>query len=121
MAKLGIREEDLEESFQRGAGSGGQKRNKTSVCVRLVHRPTGIEVKCDAERSQWRNRSRAREWLCDRIEAHRTGKKQAQRSKAEKRRRQNRKRPEGVKRKMIANRYHKSRKKSLRKKPSQND
>ena len=46
MRKLGIREEDLEETFVRGTGAGGQKINKTSSTVVLVHVPTGLEVRC---------------------------------------------------------------------------
>lgn len=121
MAELGIREEDLQEQFLRGTGKGGQKRNKTSACVRLIHRPSGIEVKCERERSQWRNRQVAREMLCDQVEEQRLAKKRSARSQAEKRRRQRRGRPAGVKRKMISNRYHNSRKKQLRRKPSAND
>ena len=45
MAALGIREEDIEESFVRSGGHGGQNVNKTSTCVMLVHRPTGMQVK----------------------------------------------------------------------------
>lgn len=121
MAKLGIREEDLDESFLRGTGKGGQKRNKTSACVRIVHRPSGLEVKCQQERSQVRNRALAREWLCDILEARKKGEKMAAQNRRELKRRRNRKRPEGVKRRMIENRYHQSRKKNLRRKPSRDD
>ena len=55
MIKLGIREEDLEETFVRGTGSGGQKINKTSSTVVLRHLPTGLEVRCQRERSQTMN------------------------------------------------------------------
>ena len=56
MAKLGILEEDLIERFIRGTGHGGQKINKTSSCVYLHHRPSGIEIKCQAQRSREMNR-----------------------------------------------------------------
>src|ERR1039457_5203918 len=56
MARLGIRESDLEENFVKGSGAGGQKVNKTSSCVWLRHKPSGIEVKCQWERSQALNR-----------------------------------------------------------------
>jgi len=121
MAELGIREEDVVEHFLRGSGKGGQKRNKTSACVRLVHRPTGIEVKCQRERSQWRNRQVAREMLCDRVAAKRDESRLMQRNESERRRRQRRKRPAGVKRKMISDRYHNSRKKKMRRKPGLED
>ncbi|MBU4343603.1 MAG: peptide chain release factor-like protein, partial [Candidatus Omnitrophica bacterium] len=52
MALLGIKEADLEEKFIRSSGKGGQKVNKSSTCVYLKHKPTGIEVKCQKERSQ---------------------------------------------------------------------
>ena len=57
---LNIREEDIAETFIRSSGKGGQHVNKTSTCVYLKHLPTGIEVKCQQERSQSLNRYRAR-------------------------------------------------------------
>jgi protein subunit release factor B len=69
MAHLGIREEDLAEKFVRSSGKGGQHVNKTSTCVWLKHLPTGIEVKCMAERSQSVNRFLARRELAERVEA----------------------------------------------------
>jgi peptide chain release factor len=68
MAALGIREEDLEETFVRSSGAGGQHVNKSATCVRIRHRPTGIEVKCMRERSQSVNRFLARRELVERIE-----------------------------------------------------
>jgi protein subunit release factor B len=87
MEALGVREEDIEESFVRSSGKGGQHVNKTSTCVQLLHRPTGIEVKCMKERSQSMNRFFARRELLDKIEEARGGmtKKMAE---AEKLRRQ---------------------------------
>jgi protein subunit release factor B len=67
MALLGVREEDLEESFMRSSGKGGQQVNKSSTCVRLRHIPTGIEVKCMTERSQSVNRFLARRELLEKI------------------------------------------------------
>jgi protein subunit release factor B len=69
MALLGVREEDLEEKFVRSSGKGGQHVNKTSTCVWLKHLPSGVEVKCMAERSQSMNRFLARRELLERIEA----------------------------------------------------
>ena len=68
MESLGIREQDLEESFVRGAGRGGQKVNKTNNCVYLKHVPTGIAVKCHVDRSRELNRFLARRELCDAVE-----------------------------------------------------
>jgi protein subunit release factor B len=67
MAVLGVREEDLEESFMRSSGKGGQHVNKSSTCVRLRHIPTGIVVKCMTERSQSVNRFLARRELLEKI------------------------------------------------------
>ncbi len=65
MAELGIKEEDLSEKFVLGSGKGGQKLQKTASCVHLKHLPTGIEVKCQQERSRAVNRLLARRKLCD--------------------------------------------------------
>lgn len=73
METLGIRERDLEESFVRGAGHGGQKVNKTNNCVYLKHVPTGIAVKCHVDRSRELNRFLARRELCDAVERQQTG------------------------------------------------
>jgi protein subunit release factor B len=87
MASLGVREEDLEERFVRSSGKGGQHVNKTSTCVQLLHRPTGIEVKCMGERSQSLNRFFARRLLLERIEAA-SGVKTAKADQTERLRRQ---------------------------------
>jgi protein subunit release factor B len=68
MEVLNIHEKDIEETFIRSSGSGGQKINKTSTCVYLKHIPTGIEVKFMRERSQSLNRFLARRELVNRIE-----------------------------------------------------
>jgi peptide chain release factor len=65
---LHIHEEDLEETFIRSSGPGGQHVNKTSTCVRLLHRPTGLSVKVQESRSQGLNRFLARRLLADRVE-----------------------------------------------------
>jgi protein subunit release factor B len=69
MLELGVREEDLEESFVRSSGNGGQHVNKTSSCVQLKHRASGFTVVCMRERSQSVNRFLARRELLERIEA----------------------------------------------------
>lgn len=114
MARLGIPEDELEESFIRGTGAGGQKINKTSSTVVLRHRPTGIEVRCQKERSQSMNRHRARVELCDRIEERRAAEKLAERSVIEKTRRQKRKRPKGVKEKILQTKHRRSETKKSR-------
>jgi len=68
MKAMGIRESDFQESFICSSGPGGQKVNKRATCVYLVHRPTGLSVKCQKERSQLLNRFLAKRTLLDKIE-----------------------------------------------------
>ena len=114
MAALGVRECDLEESFVRSGGHGGQNVNKTSTCVMLVHQPTGLQVKCQETRHQGLNRQIARRLLLDKIAALRQGKITAQRAELEKVRRQKRKRSKGAKRRMLADKSHHAGKKAAR-------
>src|SRR3989339_1819954 len=92
MERLGVREEDFRETFIRSSGPGGQKVNKTTTCVFLVHLPTGLSVKCQQERSQALNRFLARRILLDRIERLQTGLVSAERMRTAKIRRQKRRR-----------------------------
>jgi protein subunit release factor B len=69
MEACGVREDDLDESFMTSGGPGGQKVNRSATCVRLVHRPTGLEVKMQQARSQSLNRFFARRRLCELVEA----------------------------------------------------
>ncbi|GBF37543.1 peptide chain release factor family protein [Leptospira johnsonii] len=69
MRKLGIRESDLEETFVRSGGKGGQNVNKVSTAVRLVYKKTGLEIKCSIHRTQGLNRYKARILLCEKLEA----------------------------------------------------
>ena len=68
MAKLSVSEDDIEEKFIKSSGRGGQNVNKNSTCVQLKHRPTGIMVKYQKERSQNLNRFFARRELVERID-----------------------------------------------------
>ncbi len=108
MQKLRVREEDLEESFIRGSGAGGQKINKTSSTVVLRHVPSGIEVRCQRERSQSQNRLIARQELCDRLEAAFQKAKLEIQNEREKVRRQTRARPRGLKKRLVAGKRHRS-------------
>jgi protein subunit release factor B len=114
MAALGVSESDIEESFVRSGGHGGQNVNKTSTCVMLLHRPTGLQVKCQETRQQGLNRFIARRVLLDKIEEKKNGYVAAQRAEIEKIRRQKRKRSRRAKAKMLANKSMHSAKKASR-------
>ena len=114
MARLGLREADLEESFIRGTGAGGQKINKTSSCVVLRHKPSGIEVRCQQERSQALNRFLARRALCDRWEQRVHQAQSARQQEQEKIRRQKRRRSRRQKARMLDDKRHHAGKKALR-------
>ncbi len=121
MESLHIREEDIEESFIRSSGKGGQHVNKTSTCVYLKHLPTGIEVKCQEGRSQALNRYRARLLLIKKIDELIRGKESAEQQRIEKIRRQKRKRSKRSKEKMLADKRIVSKKKGLRSRISKDE
>jgi protein subunit release factor B len=114
MRRLGVAESDLEESFVRSSGPGGQKVNKTSTCVFIRHRLTGLTVKCQRERSQSINRFLARRLLLDKIERMQSGIIDADKRRIEKIRRQKRKRSKRAQEKMLEDKHRDAQKKRLR-------
>ena len=114
MIELNIRAEEVRENFIRGSGCGGQKINKTSSCVQLLHIPTGIEVRCQRERSQALNRFLAWRELCDRIAGKIFHEKSQRQQEQEKIRRQKRRRSRRQKDKMLQAKHQHSEKKQQR-------
>ena len=121
MAALGVNEADIEESFVRSGGHGGQNVNKTSTCVMLLHRPTGLQVKCQTTRQQGLNRFIARRLLLDKVEERKRGFVAEERAVAEKIRRQKRRRSRRAKQRMLADKAHHAAKKQDRKGPTSQD
>jgi len=114
MAQLGVQEKDIEEKFIRSQGPGGQNVNKVSTCVQLRHIPTGIEVKCQEERSQAQNRYRARKILLRKIENMILGKLSEEQKRIAKIRRQKRRRSRRQKIKILESKRLHGAKKLLR-------
>ena len=114
LRELGLRREDLVEKFIRSAGKGGQNVNKTSTCVYLKHLPTGIEVKCQQERSQAMNRISALGLLAGKIAQAALQVKQARKQAQEKERRRKRPRPARLKERILETKKKVAEKKRLR-------
>jgi len=111
---LGVKPGEVEERFVRGTGAGGQKINKTSSTVWLQHGPTGVEVRCQRERSQTLNRLLAWEELADKLEWRKQETKNQAQAARELKRRQNSKKSRGQKIKMIQTKKHRAKIKAKR-------
>jgi protein subunit release factor B len=119
MARLGIHERDLEESFVCSGGPGGQNVNKVATCVVLKHRPTGLFIKCQRERTQALNRYWARRMLAEKLETQILGRESAEAQRIAKIRRQKRKRSRRAKDKMLDAKQKHGALKKLRGRPSE--
>src|SRR6266567_3839958 len=106
MLSLGVRETAIEETFVRSGGHGGQNVNNSATCVMLLHRPTGLQVKCQTTRQQGLNRFLARRLLLDKIETLKHGRLASEREKVERIRRQKRRRSRRAKQRMLADKSH---------------
>ena len=103
-----LREDDLQESFTRSSGPGGQHVNKVSTAVTLTHLPTGVSVCASDSRSQSMNRKIARERLAEKLAVRRAARSAKMRAQAAKARRQKATRSHSEKRKMIEGKRHRS-------------
>lgn len=114
MAALDVREEEIEEQFVRSSGAGGQNVNKVSSCVLLHHRPSGVRVRCQKERSQGLNRFLARRILLEKIESLRRGAAVEAQQRIAKIRRQKRRRSRRAKLRLLEEKRRRGETKALR-------
>ena len=110
-------EDELEETFARSSGPGGQNVNKVSTAVTLRHRPSGLSVTVQDSRSQMRNRQLARERLFDAVQRQKEEARQRKRAQAALERRRNSPRPPRLKKKILESKRKRSALKKLRANP----
>jgi protein subunit release factor B len=101
MERLGIQDFDLQETFARSSGPGGQNVNKVATAVTLCHRPSGISVTVQDSRSQALNRKLARDRLLDAIETAQKKRRLVEIANREKARRRKSPRPVRLKKRIL--------------------
>ncbi|MGJ8672060.1 peptide chain release factor family protein [Rubritalea sp.] len=121
LTRLGAPPSTLIEKFIQGSGSGGQKINKTASCVYLKHTPTGIEIKCQSDRSREQNRLTARQELFKKLQMLYQKAADEKRDTREKKRRTDRPRSRNSKNRMLKAKKQNSQKKNMRRKPGNYD
>lgn len=114
LTALGWQPAEVEERFIRGTGPGGQKVNKTSSTVCLRHGPTGVEVRCQRERSQAANRELAWMKMCEKLESRARAAKESVVEAREAERRRTRQKSRGQKARMIEAKKHRAKHKAHR-------
>jgi protein subunit release factor B len=114
LARLKLDVADFDEKFARSSGPGGQHVNKVSTAVTLRHVPSGVAVTVQDTRSQSMNRQLAWTRLLDAIEERRREERAAHRAEIEKKRRQNSKRPRGVKERILESKRRRAQVKKMR-------
>ncbi|HEY3898800.1 MAG TPA: peptide chain release factor-like protein [Chthoniobacter sp.] len=114
LARLGLNVADFDERFARSSGPGGQHVNKVSTAVTLRHVPSGVAVTVQDTRSQSMNRQLAWTRLLDAIETRRREERAARRAEIEKKRRQNSKRPRGLKERILESKRRRAQVKKMR-------
>jgi peptide chain release factor len=114
LGAVGVRPDEIQERFVRGAGPGGQKINKTSSTVWLRHPATGVEVRCQRERSQAANRQLAWEELCEKLETRKNAAAAAAQQSREAQRRRTRPKSRAQKSRMIETKKHRAKHKAQR-------
>ena len=114
MRSSGLSESELEETFARSGGPGGQNVNKVSTAVTLRHRPSGLSVTVQDSRSQLRNRQLARKRLLAALEQRERERRQTRIALREQERRRNSPRPRALKKRILESKKKRANLKKLR-------